>query len=481
MLFKWFKMHQATNFLLMSRVDTSSTLEKGADLLLTPARVLFGGKRVIVFHNNSMHIVDQQVGPISSNQWVRVALKVIAFIMLPLAAVGVLVKLICLKNKSCRAFCVQKIPQNSTCHPKLFEMFQHVHSTADFASDSPLDSGTLMFKPLDLSECSCEETGAFHRLRSPRRNNLENAIVQRLANSGFNKSQPIHLLSMGSAGLMSDFLTLEKFVLAGFKKITIDCVDPIGIDAGRVERIRKFFDDYPEASIEIQAYKNIDEVPTEKTGYSALLAVDYDTLGSWNLEERLTCTGDLIKAYRRLSITGFLGLGYSDEDTLFGPQMAPVVLSSRPSGIHSLASDLTQQLPQKEELTVSLPSLGFAGASHLLILSLSLAVEKSAKPYRKISLTCLAERMDKDKVPQFQAMMQVLFPTTNVEISFHDEQNKKCDLLFTGSLEDEFSSKKYLSFLNPQSTTYIIYPQGKMSRQNNDRENQRVEIERGRA
>lgn len=98
-------------------------------------------------------------------------------------------------------------------------------------------------------------------MQSPRRNNLENAIVERLANSYSDKSQPIHLLSMGSGGLMSDFFTLEKLFLAGFKKITIDCVDPIGIDVNRIQRIQKFFAEYSEASFEIKAYKNIDEIP----------------------------------------------------------------------------------------------------------------------------------------------------------------------------------------------------------------------------
>jgi hypothetical protein len=464
-------MQQVKNFFITSRIDPPSFFEKGGDLLLTPARVLFGGKRVLVFYDNSMHISDQQVGS-SSSQWIRIALKVRAFIMLPIAAIGVIIKLICLKEQSYRAFCAQRIPPNSTCHPKLFEMFQHVHSTADFTSDK---WGTLVFKPLKLSECSCQVTGAFHRFRSPRRNNLENAIVQRLVDIRPDKNLPIHLLSMGSGGLMSDFLTLEKLVLAGFKKISIDCIDPAGIDPGRVERIQKFFNDYAGVSIEIQAYKKIDEVSEEKTEYSALLAIDYDSLASSDLEERLICTGDLMKAYKRLGIAGFLGLGCGDDDTLSGPQVAPIVLSSRPSIIHSLANNLTQELPQKEEITISLPNPSFAGAPHLLIFSLALAVGKLAKPYHKISLT-FTECVDQDEIMKFQTMMQALFPAINIEIGLLSEQNKKCDFLFTGSRESEFSSKKYLSYLNAQSITYIFYPYGKIFRQSSDREDQRVSI-----
>lgn len=478
-----------SNFLLLSRINTPSLLEKSGDLLLTPVRVLFGGKQVLILQIDSMHTADQ-LDSITSTPWIRTTLKVIAFIMLPLVAVGIIIKLICLKDQNYRTFCAQKIPQNSASYPKLFEMFQHIHSTANFVSES-YDS--LKFEPLELSECLCKATNTFHRLRSPRRNNLENAIVQRLVDSRPDKNLPVHLLSMGSGGLMADFITLEKLVLAGFTKISIDCVDPKIIDAGRIERIRKFFANCPGISIEISAYKSIDDVPAEKSEYSALLAVDYDDMAS-GVQKSFICAGDLMKAYRRLTAEGFLGLGYgSSTDFLSGPQMAPVILSSRRSLIHSLANDLGPHLPQTEEITIGLPDLDFAGVVHLFMLSLAFAVEKSVKPYRTISIALTnndqnshdpLKKMLKAFFPDYdqndhaalKTMMKAFFPKTNVEIGMFNEKNKKCDLLITGSVESEFSSKNYLSFLSPQSTTYILYPRGKVTRQNNDREDQRVDI-----
>lgn len=291
-------MSQITNFLLMSQVNTSSTFVKGADLLLTPARALFGGKQVIVFYDNTMDVVDQQLGPISSNPLVKVAFKVIVAIILPFAFVlGVLVKLISLKDKSCRAFCAQEIPQNSTCHPKLLEMFQHVHSTADFLEKDRWNSEKLVFKPLDLYEDSGSRWNReLHRLLSPLRNNKENAVVQRLIKERLDKSQLIDLVSVAAVGLMSEFLILEKLVLAGFENIAIDCVHPLGsytaqIEFPKLEKIRQFFANYPKASIKIQVYEYTTYLPKTITDYSECLAIDntYDDLikpsGYWGEEK----------------------------------------------------------------------------------------------------------------------------------------------------------------------------------------------------
>jgi hypothetical protein len=452
-------MHLINNLLFTPRINTTSTVEQTADWLLTPARILFGERKVFVFQDGAVYAPAQQEGSVSSNEQIETARKILALITLPLAAVGAALKLTCLSNQKYRNFCTKKIPEHPLTYPKRFEkLLQHVHETADFVLEQP---GMIRFKPLGLFECSCEN-GAFHRLKSPRRNRLEQAIVERLAQHDTN--QPIRLLSMGSGGLMSDFLTLEKLVLAGFKKISIDCVDTAGIHPDQLENIRKFFAEYPEVTLDIQGYQSIDLLPAEKTNYAALLAIDYNALASFDDRERLTCTADLMKAYRRLAQDGFIGLGFSDEDTLFGPQMEPIVLSSQPSITCTLAADMTQRLVQKEELLISLPTIWFAGASHIFMLSLSFALEQSARRYNKISLSCL-EKADNETLLPFQAMMQALFPTSTIEISAH-EQDKTYDLLFTGSLEEEFRSKQYLSFLNPESTAYIMYPEGKIVRQN---------------
>lgn len=182
-----------------------------------------------------------------------------------------------------------------------------------------------------------------------------------------------------------------------------------------------------------------------------------------------------MKAYQRLNPEGFLGLGFSDEDTLFGPRMLPIKLTPAPSLIHNLAYDLILEIPQKEELTISLPHAHFAAASHLFMFSLALAVQNSPALYRKISVA-FTNSVDQEQVEDFQTMMRAMFPHTHIDVGFLNEENPKSDLLFTGSLEAKFKSKQYLSFLHEKSKAYILYPEGSISRQNGCLEGQRTSI-----
>ena len=454
-------MHSVSNFFCVSRESASSVFERGGDCLLAPARVLFCGKKVAVLGENVIEM--QQKSSKSSDQCPRVAVKVAAFVALPFAALGALVKAVALKDRNYREFCARKI---EAPHPKFIEIFQHVHETARFVEDIGY---VLVFKPLGLSECACA-TGAFHRLYSPRRNALENAIIQQLVKNYPDKTQPIHLLSMGSAGLMCDFFILEKLVLEGFKRMTLDCVEPAGINPIQLESVRQFFVEYPAATIDIEAYRNVDEVPGEKIGYAAVLAIDYDALAHRGLHEEFYAASDLMKAYRRLDTKGVLGLGFSSDDTLSGPSMDPVILSSRSPVIYSLSEDIILQLPSKEELVIAIPSICFAYSVQIFLLSIGMAVEKSRHFYRRVSLACTAEIANRRGVEEVYTAMQVFFRGAEIDVSIQGLKDRKCDFLFTGSLETEFKSQTHLSPLSPEGAAYILYSKGSIVRQRHDQE-----------
>jgi len=57
-----------------------------------------------------------------------------------------------------------------------------------------------------------------------------------------------------------------------------------------------------------------------------VLSIDYDDMADWGIAS-FKSTGDLMKAYRRLSVNGFLGLGFSDDDFLSGPQSTTYILN----------------------------------------------------------------------------------------------------------------------------------------------------------
>ncbi len=489
--------HQSTysnyicNFFLSSRLDATSSIEKTADFLLTPARVLFGGKKVVVFFDSSAHVVDQGFHFGSQEPWTQTAVKItIALAAFPAVFLGAPIKLLCLNDKDYRSFCEKQIPIVSNCHPKLFEMFQHVHSTADFAShpivdpeDFWVDDSKLVFKPLDLYECSCEGTHAFHRLDNPRRNNFEKAIVDRLATIHPDKKAPIKLISMGSGGLMSDFIILEKLFLSGFENITLDCIEPKGIDPSKIESIKKFFKEYPNVSLNISAYDYVDDLPSEESGYSAVIAVDYDILaGSFSMDH-LIGLADLMYTRSRLTENGVLALGFSDEDVLFSKSMNPItILNSSTSLLNIFAEDLINHLKNQTDLSIIIPDLDFESFL-LLMYGLAIAAEKAPESYRKISifyrdssiLNSIFENRRQKMLDDAQFALDSLFPNADVEISAY-QNGQKCDILLTGSLEDEFKSKEYLNFLNQMTLTYVIFPEGIIYRQIGDQESSLVQI-----
>lgn len=459
------------NFLIVSRLDSSSRIEKVGDFFLSPARVLLGGKRVMVFQNVLVNVREEGAYLSSNGSWVRTALKItIALASLPFIVLGGAIKLFCLTDSDYRAFCTKEISQASTCHPKLFEMFQHVHSTADFVDKY---RGELVFKPLGLSECSCSGTGAFHRLNNPRRNNLENGIVRRLVDIHEDKTAPIKLISMGSGGLMSDFITLEKLFLAGFKNIEIHCVDPEEIKPDQVQKIKEFFGGYKEISLSISSYTDIDQLPAGRRDYCAVLAVDYDVLADFSLKMRFKGLSDLMKARSRLGDSGFLALGFINEDTLSGKGMDPVILTGSASASQSLITDLTQYFMKNDELFVAVPYLSFEG-TQLLMYALAIAAEKAPDRYGKISVSWLDDK-NSDALEEFKNMLSSLFPKAEIQVSIHQE-GQKYDLLFTGSLESEVESGKYLDLLKQDAFTYLLYPMGHMYRQVGNKVDERIQI-----
>ena len=496
-------MHLISNFFLLSRINTSSSLfETAGDFLLTPARMLFGGREVIVLNDGSIRAMNSiepmkepiLFAPLEPGEKpflfpLRTVVKIIAVVTLPLSLIGVFIKLPCFIDKNYREFYMQKLPEHSS---RLVEMFQHVHSTKSYVTEVQNFSGKfLVFSPysslaaLSLFECACCRSEEFHRVNNPRRNNLEKALVQRLAEIHPDKSRSIYLLSMGSGGLMSDFISLERLVLEGFKNIYIDCVDPSFIDPKdsnkldkddlkKIKGIREFFNKCSDISVNIHAYKDIKEIHKEKKGnYSAVLAVDYDGLFTSPSYKAFIALTDLVKARSLLHESGFLALGFGRDDTLSGKMMETITLTPS-SLIESLASDLSRQLKGKDELLLAFPDFEFAGVVHLLLYALSLAIEKSGKPYKKISIITLSriEKQIKKEREAFESLSQTLFPHKEIEICCH-KQGQKYDLVFTGSMEEEFISNTYSTLLDEEATAYILYRQGSIYRQNGNRQQEK--------
>lgn len=297
--------------------------------------------------------------------------------------------------------------QEPLLHPKFYEMYRHVHSTQEFVKISySKKSKDLEFIPFGFKECCCANN-AFHRIQSPRRNTLENAIVDRLKNH--EKTDLVHLLSMGSGGLMGDFILLEKLVLAGFKTINLDCVEPKGFEECQLEKLRGFFSDIPGISVTIGAFKDIEDVL--KKEYMCVTAIDYSEVVKTTTPKTLKTTADLMRAYSTLNGSGFLALGYAkEEDNLFGPTMDPIPLHSESSAIYRIVLSVKKLLSEKKELVLALPTLTGNSLAQQAMMCVSLASKNASLEKVFVHVESTAIDKDKELLPDFEKMMGVMFP-----------------------------------------------------------------------
>jgi len=450
-------MDQVSNFLLISRESPAVSLEQLGDLFLAPARAILDGKQVTFLSHDEMTIEDQQIGGLGLGDFLDETLRVIAFIIsFPITVIGALLKLSVICDQSYWDLCDKVVGQL-----KWNEISEHLRSMPRFISDRRVtDVGrSLVFNPLGLEECACCH---FHRLNSKRRKKLEDEIVSRLFNQIDDKEKPLQLLSMGSGGLMSDFIVLEKLLLAGFKKITIDCVDPIGIDEGRVERIRKFFSNLPGVTVEIRAYDSINKVP--KRAYNAVMAIDYVPSGPATLEQDILRVTDLMKAYKCLDQSGFLALGDYSEDILCDTSVnAQLLFSSDTNDLYGFAQRLIEHLPKENEMKIVIPNLGFRPLEpYRFLFSLALAVKKSSREYEEISLSYLSGKPGDSSVGLFREMMQTFFgEATKIGLHENSDPDEKFDFLLTGGTEADFQNISYLSRLKPAGAAYIPSSSGR--------------------
>lgn len=372
-------------------------------------------------------------------------------------------------------FCGQKKAEEvasvviPTSHPKVLEMNDHVHNIKKYTQfEDSFSHPQLRFKPLNLTECTCQNS-AFNRLHNSRRDDLENAIVKRLAVNYPNKSEPISILSMGSGGLMSDFITLEKLILAGFKKINIALVDP-KIDLEAVKRIDNFFKGYPDVIVELEGFKNVDDV--SKGDFSAVIAVDYNDLTSFVIKEAFVSTEDLIKAKRKVAERGFIALGFSEEDSIIGQVMEPASKKFKSSFILTLTADLEKELKKSDGISITIPNIFFAGGTQVFFFSLALALDRMKHSYQNMTISTLD---GVEREVELRSLLTALFPKSFLTID-RVQTGNKYDLFFSGVNEEILKSKKYLDHIKPDALTYILGRNTQTYRQKGLNETDRKQI-----
>lgn len=446
-----------SDLILVSRLGATSAVEKKADALLKPARVLFGGRRIYVVDPQNMHVEKERIGSEPTKKWVRVAKKAACVAALPITLLGLLLKLSCRKDESLKQFYATPFAKESTCPESLSEMIRHVHFTKEYVEDLTEEEGEFLFKPLDLRECACVKTGAFNRFKSQRRNNLENAFVQKLVDTVPDKNEHITLLSFGSGGMMSDFITLEKLVLAGFKHISLDCVDDFDQGDENAENINAFFQKFPECQIEVHSYEAVEEVPPVPQGYTAIMAMDCDELMEFRLGDDLNCLRGFLDAYHRLSDNGFAGLGFAGSDLLFRFDEKPEFLYNKRC-LKEIIGDLSSQVPEQEKLSLYIDGNSVLDISIFILFSLKLACAETERNYQDIELL-FPDKNSPYHQKCFQEVCDVtqqLFPQARVEKQVKQESSR-VDLLVGVRTTDDHH---YFNMLNPEAPAYLMSRKG---------------------
>jgi hypothetical protein len=114
----------------------------------------------------------------------------------------------------------EKLPEQEF-HHRLNRYLQNIRTRLNSSS---FDSSSNLH---GLSECYCNGSHEFDRCRNYRRQNLEELIVKD-AKQQFNADDAflLNYLSIGSGGLLQDFILIIKLILQGYKKINIVFLEP---------------------------------------------------------------------------------------------------------------------------------------------------------------------------------------------------------------------------------------------------------------
>lgn len=221
---------------------------------------------------------------------------------------------------------LKKLGEECESRGLLGELFlAMIHNPQKFCSGGQTRTS---FPPLDISECSCENSGAYDRHLSDRRAQCEEEILTALLTKGGS----VRFMSLGCGEMLQEAILLGRLIEAGTTSIEIYLVDHY-IRTEKVEKLQNFFEHYfPEADIKWFCARTVHEISISEP-LDLIYAIDFDqALKSYDVEGEIinphiflgkeevpmnaTQTGmeDLIKASRWLSDDGITFFGYGCYD-----------------------------------------------------------------------------------------------------------------------------------------------------------------------
>lgn len=294
---------QIQNLLLTARETPPFLLEAVADTLLTPARVIFSGKReIVIFRNSSLHSVDE-LSPIYKS-WEKTALKVLAFFALPFALLGALFKIVCLLDAGYRNYCYQDLSLIPRADSSLYPIY-----------------------------CSIQRPNL-----NPHRVALEDAFVSSML-AFVNVDQPLRLLSLGM-DQEADGRIIKKLLLAGFQNIQIDAYKPDQYEEPSVPKLPQ--------GVTLNWVQRMDGAKK----YHGLMAMSPSVFESENAYDYMK---NLMGGYNVLVPNGVVALGSHEDNALFGPSVDPRGFGSQVPLLSLKAREVAEDLKPQNNIHGAFP------------------------------------------------------------------------------------------------------------------------------
>lgn len=200
---------------------------------------------------------------------------------------------------------------------------------------------TTAFPPLEISECCCENTGAYNRLVNDRRLNFENRMIKHVKEHALNQDDTLQIMSLGCGDLLQEVILIGRLISEGFSSINMTLVD-IDVETTKetCEKLQGFFNEiFPEVTVSFSEEKIISDID-QNPKYHLVYAIDFDDLfcayekdhlelydclnihsffkgaeeNQKGIDEYLTGIGDVIQARGLLGPSGALFLGQGGVD-----------------------------------------------------------------------------------------------------------------------------------------------------------------------
>lgn len=449
------------NVIFSTRFNKESYFEHVGDLFLEPIRQIFGRTDFVLTDlDGRVQSIIVPPLPVKENSILYVGIiKIISIIGLIFTPIGCALKL-CGLYTSTRARQAYSILPVLPTHAKEASIYQHIYRTREFLyrPNNFLCGAQIVMKDdaynLRLHECACGNTGAFDRINQPRRVNLERSFFDSITHTQPNKSERIAILSLGAAGMLGEFLLVEKLILAGYKDIFLVCVDPIFKDDAikQFNAVRQFFSSYPNVRVNMQVANDVNEV-SDDMRFHGVTAIDFDALTGFSKLEASKALVDFGHTMTLLDPNGFAALGFSRDDFLLSRSSAPIALQS--ACIIPLSADMQKHLPLCDDLYVALPSYD-RGLNVIFLLALAIGLQQKDQHPDSIQISFLGEGRglnvtnEAEITRNYMKFLQKILP--NIRIVLCKDNKRPYDLFCTG-----YAEKCSTPPLHNQSVVYNMH------------------------